>query len=164
MSRFEKIWKSPSLLQISTSRDLQIRMLFTTRCSGTTVLARAAARIAGSRQADPRHQDLRIWRFGDLEIWRKFGDLQILSRSPNLEISKFGNQFPGGHRSRVTPVPIPNTEVKPATADGTARVGAWESRSLPGIFRKQPVSSRVHGLFLCTPRTRPSLQDTGRLR
>ena len=42
-------------------------------------------------------------------------------------------KFPGGHRSRVTPVPIPNTEVKPATADGTACVGAWESRSLPGI-------------------------------
>src|SRR6185369_4519292 len=43
------------------------------------------------------------------------------------------NKFPGGHRGRVTPVPIPNTEVKPATADGTACVGAWESRSLPGI-------------------------------
>ena len=43
-------------------------------------------------------------------------------------------KFPGGHRSRVTPVPIPNTEVKPATADGTACVGAWESRSLPGVF------------------------------
>src|SRR5688572_11828045 len=45
-----------------------------------------------------------------------------------------GNQFPGGHRGRVTPVPIPNTEVKPATADGTACAGVWESRSLPGLF------------------------------
>ena len=44
------------------------------------------------------------------------------------------SKFPGGHRSRVTPVPIPNTEVKPATADGTAWVTAWESRSLPGLF------------------------------
>ena len=43
-------------------------------------------------------------------------------------------RFPGGHRSRVTPVPIPNTEVKPATADGTAWVTVWESRSLPGLF------------------------------
>src|SRR5262245_29760159 len=43
-------------------------------------------------------------------------------------------EFPGGNRSRVTPVPIPNTEVKPATADGTARVTVWESRSLPGLF------------------------------
>ena len=47
------------------------------------------------------------------------------------------NKFPGGHRSRVPPVPIPNTEVKPATADGTACEGAWESRSLPGFFNKQ---------------------------
>ena len=31
------------------------------------------------------------------------------------------NKFPGGHRGGVTPVPIPNTEVKPSTADGTAR-------------------------------------------
>jgi hypothetical protein len=40
----------------------------------------------------------------------------------------------GGHRRGVTPVPIPNTEVKPSTADGTARVTVWESRSLPGLF------------------------------
>ena len=45
-----------------------------------------------------------------------------------------GHRVPGGHRSRVTPVPIPNTEVKPATADGTAWETAWESRSLPGVF------------------------------
>ena len=44
-----------------------------------------------------------------------------------------GHQFPGGYRRRVTPVPIPNTEVKPSTADGTAREALWESRSLPGI-------------------------------
>src|SRR4026208_1934096 len=58
------------------------------------------------------------------------------------------NKFPGGHRSRVTPVPIPNTEVKPATADGTACVGAWESRSLPGINSTARVN--ILGLFLCT--------------
>ena len=43
-------------------------------------------------------------------------------------------KFAGGHRSRVTPVPIPNTEVKPATADGTAWETVWESRSLPALF------------------------------
>src|SRR5690606_17753409 len=53
-----------------------------------------------------------------------------------------GNQFPGGHRSRVTPVPIPNTEVKPTTADGTARAGVWESRSLPGLFFN--TEGRIH--------------------
>lgn len=60
-----------------------------------------------------------------------------------------GTKFPGGHRSRVTPVPIPNTEVKPATADGTARAGGWESRSLPGINHKGS-SPKDLSLFLCT--------------
>src|SRR6185503_14271973 len=44
-------------------------------------------------------------------------------------------KFAGGHRIRVTPVPIPNTEVKPATADGTAWETVWESRSLPALSR-----------------------------
>ena len=33
---------------------------------------------------------------------------------------------------RDTPVPIPNTMVKPQRADGTARETVWESRMLPG--------------------------------
>src|SRR5215211_3081900 len=37
----------------------------------------------------------------------------------------------GGHSDRVTPVPIPNTEVKPASADGTWGVTPWESRTPP---------------------------------
>ena len=45
-----------------------------------------------------------------------------------------GSKFAGGHRIRVTPVPIPNTEVKPDTADGTAWETVWESRSLPALF------------------------------
>ena len=61
-----------------------------------------------------------------------------------------GTKFPGGHRSRVTPVPSPNTEVKPATADGTARAGGWESRSLPGINYQSP-SFNEDGLFLFAP-------------
>ena len=31
----------------------------------------------------------------------------------------------------VTPVPIPNTEVKLLSADGTARAAVWESRTPP---------------------------------
>ena len=42
-------------------------------------------------------------------------------------------KFPGGHGGGVTPVPIPNTEVKPSCADDTAGVTLWESRSLPGV-------------------------------
>ena len=37
----------------------------------------------------------------------------------------------GGYSGRVTPVPIPNTEVKTASADGTWGVTPWESRTPP---------------------------------
>ena len=41
---------------------------------------------------------------------------------------------PGNHDEGETPVPIPNTEVKPSSADGTARAAEWESRKLPGFI------------------------------
>ena len=44
----------------------------------------------------------------------------------------------GGDSGGATPVPIPNTEVKPSSADGTAGVTLWESRSLPGLFIRLP--------------------------
>ena len=37
----------------------------------------------------------------------------------------------GGHGGRETPGPIPNPEVKPSSADGTARGSVWESRKPP---------------------------------
>ena len=63
-------------------------------------------------------------------------------RRRGAETETPGNQFPGGHRGRVTPVPIPNTVVKPATADGTACVGVWESRSLPGLISEGTAPGR----------------------
>ena len=51
----------------------------------------------------------------------------------NFDVGSFDFQFLGGLTARVTPVPIPNTEVKPRRADDTARVTARERRSLPGI-------------------------------
>ena len=38
------------------------------------------------------------------------------------------SKFAGDHTARVPPVPIPNTEVKPRWADGTARATVWEIR------------------------------------
>jgi hypothetical protein len=63
-----------------------------------------------------------------------------------------GSKYAGGHRIRVTPVPIPNTEVKPDTADGTARETVWESRSLPAVIHtKTPdAQCQLHRAFLCT--------------
>ena len=53
---------------------------------------------------------------------------------------------PGGITGGATPVPIPNTEVKPSKADDTAAVRQWESRTLPGF--KRPADRKVSGLFL----------------
>ena len=39
-------------------------------------------------------------------------------------------------RLGATPVPIPNTMVKPQAADGTALVTVWESRWLPNPFKE----------------------------
>src|SRR5665213_4588888 len=53
----------------------------------------------------------------------------------------------GGHGGGDTPVPIPNTEVKLARADGTWGETPWESRSPPEYFSKTP-STSCWG-FLC---------------
>ena len=39
----------------------------------------------------------------------------------------------GDDDAEVTPVPIPNTEVKLCSADDTWREAAWESRKLPAM-------------------------------
>ena len=48
------------------------------------------------------------------------------------------SQVSGGHSGGVTPVPIPNTEVKPASADGTWGATPWESRSPPELADRGP--------------------------
>jgi hypothetical protein len=45
-----------------------------------------------------------------------------------------GSHRYGGHSGRETPGPIPNPEVKPASAHGTAPDRMWESRTPPNIF------------------------------
>ena len=61
-----------------------------------------------------------------------------------------GSKFAGGHRIRVTPVPIPNTEVKPDTVDGTVGATPWESRSLPALFGEKSRSEKSGRLFYFT--------------
>ena len=58
-------------------------------------------------------------------------------------------EFSGDFVDRVTPVPIPNTEVKPVGADGTARVTVWESRKSPGLIQhERPAQNSLGGLFV----------------
>jgi hypothetical protein len=59
---------------------------------------------------------------------------------------------PGGLTGGATPVPIPNTEVKPSKADDTAAVRQWESRTLPGY--KKSLLEQSSRLFSFCPRQR----------
>ena len=59
---------------------------------------------------------------------------------------------PGGLTGGATPVPIPNTEVKPSKADDTAAVRQWESRTLPG-YKKSLMIERSSGSSLLSPST-----------
>ncbi len=57
-------------------------------------------------------------------------------------------KFFGDHSEEAPPVPIPNTEVKLFSADGTARVTVWESRSSPILYNKSP-NREIDWGFLC---------------
>jgi hypothetical protein len=50
------------------------------------------------------------------------------NHSPAAPIERFG-----GYGGGETPGPIPNPEVKPSSADGTALETVWESRTPPDI-------------------------------
>ena len=58
----------------------------------------------------------------------------------NIEITVFG-----GDGVKVTPVPIPNTEVKLDCADGTAWAAVWESRTPPDFFKTHPCITEMQG-------------------
>ena len=45
-------------------------------------------------------------------------------------------KFRSVHTGGATPVPIPNTVVKPSRADGTIVVMLWESRTMLHLFKK----------------------------
>jgi hypothetical protein len=72
-----------------------------------------------------------------------------------------GAKVSGDHGGGETPVPIPNTEVKPASADGTWGVAPWESRTSPDRFSRAPCHVRGalfvvrSAVFVC------SIQSTG---
>ncbi len=55
----------------------------------------------------------------------------------------------GANREGDTPVPIPNTEVKPLIADGTAEFALWESRTVPHSTHTAIKRPRFGGVFLC---------------
>jgi hypothetical protein len=61
-------------------------------------------------------------------------------------LCSFQFEFSGDFGEGETPVPIPNTAVKPLRADGTARASVWESRSSPGSIFERPLGYHPKGL------------------
>ena len=53
----------------------------------------------------------------------------------------------GGYSVEATPDPIPNSEVKLYSADGTAGTSLWESKSSPEIMG--PEGGDLSGPFFC---------------
>ena len=64
----------------------------------------------------------------------------------------------GGYTARVTPVPIPNTVVKPRWADGTAREIVWESTTSPAFDYPK---ARIEPLSRCGLFALPRAHDRG---
>ena len=60
-----------------------------------------------------------------------------------------GNRISGGNSEREPPVPIPNTEVKPLSAEGTWLETARENRTLPDSKRLRR-KSNLRNPFFCT--------------
>ena len=59
----------------------------------------------------------------------------------------------GDQRAGATPVPIPNTAVKPGSVDGTSDDRRWESRPPPAIPLRKPVAEHRDGLSVSRSRT-----------
>ena len=68
-----------------------------------------------------------------------------------VDHEKVAYNFFGGDCEEATPVPIPNTEVKLFSADGTAWEAVWESRTLPKIFYKPGTGYQFRVFYLFNP-------------
>ena len=71
---------------------------------------------------------------------------QATTRQQHGNHKRCAHKSYGGHSDRETPGPIPNPEVKPASADGTATERLWESRTPPNTLHQQ---RPPHGGLCC---------------
>ncbi len=60
-----------------------------------------------------------------------------------LSFDRSSTDFPTVPRAGATPVPIPNTEVKPCFGDGTAGFPLWESSATVGSLERRRVDLSV---------------------
>ena len=100
-----------------------------------------------------------VERLSERDLQKKFlarqqgGDSTFVHPRPITQPKAFSESryrkilFFGGYSEDVTPVPIPNTEVKLFSADGTAREAWWESRTPPKILYKA-CHRKMAGFFI----------------
>ena len=71
-------------------------------------------------------------------------------RSLDVRFSGYAKPYKisGDYGERDPPVPIPNTEVKPFSADGTWLETTWESRTLPDSMKKGLTPNGVGSFFI----------------
>ena len=63
-------------------------------------------------------------------------------------LTESNSYISGDDGGGATPVPIPNTEVKSSSVEGTWRVAAWESRTLP-VKKPSCKYDLREGFFVC---------------
>ena len=71
-------------------------------------------------------------------------------RSLDVRFSGYAKPYKisGDYGERDPPVPMPNTEVKPFSADGTWLETTWESRTLPDSMKKGLTPNGVGSFFI----------------
>ena len=62
-----------------------------------------------------------------------YHEANVMSCPAAIPVAGAANRTSGDHSEGVTPDPIPNSAVKPFSADGTTRANVWESRTLPDL-------------------------------
>ena len=72
-------------------------------------------------------------------------------RSLDVRFSGYAKPYKisGDYGERDPPVPMPNTEVKPFSADGTWLETTWESRTSPDSKKEKP-QTVVWGFSFCS--------------
>jgi hypothetical protein len=81
---------------------------------------------------------------------RKFGRRLFADRrAPETPVRR--GRSSGGYSGRATPDPIPNSVVKPSSADGTAGETLWESRTPPDLWPPPRGGGRFYWFFTRSP-------------
>src|ERR1022692_1078630 len=86
---------------------------------------------------NPERLTIRFTRSITLRVFQGISETHTVTKQTckTKPYSDFLYKLLGDSSEGVTPVPIPNTEVKPLSPDGTALVTVWESRTLPGLIK-----------------------------